>query len=403
MRSPLPEPQAPDSRAGASDSQREPFTLAPDPGVFFPSGGQTGAYARIMAGLEAGSRLAAVFGGPGTGKTLLMRRMERELRAKGWAVQSAYRAVFSFQEFLQNCCKSLGAEPPPQGLNAQLNAIHKRLSAMHAPMAVLLDEAESTRDQVLDAITRLSQLDADGGPQIRVVVFGQQALSRKLQALASRPSFELKASLRPYTDEEVGEYMLWHLRECSMDPRKTFSAGAVAEICTSSGGTPGRINLLAASALLEAQLAGKLPVSAALVNAVAGDLGIYAVSATHDETSWFRDSSLQEGEDSDGSAPASSPDMDLFDPSTPGESQDATDWGELADVPAEAPSMSLLERAAPLIDNPFDDAFDEGEKAPPRARRETRAANTPPATAAPSPTRPAGQDATRGHGAARAA
>ncbi|MGI9336321.1 MAG: AAA family ATPase [Gammaproteobacteria bacterium] len=358
-----------------------------------------GAGWRIMAGLESGSRLAAVFGGPGTGKTLLMRRMERELTAKGWAVQSAYRAVFSFQEFLHSCCKSVGTDSPPQGLNAQLNAIHKRLGAMHTRMAILLDEAESTRDQVLDAITRLSQLDANGGPQIQVVVFGQQALSRKLQALTSRPSFELKASLRPYSTEEISAYMLWHLRECGMDPRATFSSGAVAEIAASSGGTPGRINLLAASSMLEAQLAGTLPVSPALVNAVAGDLGIYAVSASHDETSWFRDSSLDNAELGAG-ARGPGPNMELFDPSTPEESGQSTDWEQLEDVLPDESSMSLLERAAPLIQNPFAEAFDDADalsagmpaERSARPGGDRRAAPRPGEDPEPLPTDPAAQN-----------
>ncbi|MGI9334683.1 MAG: hypothetical protein ACR2RL_16180, partial [Gammaproteobacteria bacterium] len=37
------------SPGGGERPQREPFTLAPDPSVFFPSEGQTGAYSRIIA------------------------------------------------------------------------------------------------------------------------------------------------------------------------------------------------------------------------------------------------------------------------------------------------------------------------------------------------------------------
>lgn len=195
---------------------QDPFRASIDPEQAYPSRPFALARQQVLAGLTRGSRLIAVAGGTGAGKTLLLRTIERALGAS--------RSV-------------LRTERPDMAHTALASAAE----------VLLIDDADALDDRTFAALVDASTLR--DGPTV-VLACAQRCLDRLPSALGA-----LTVPL-PFLDPEESKAFLTD-RATRAGGAATLFMPPALDILTEAGrGIPAALRLLGANALFHAAFDG---------------------------------------------------------------------------------------------------------------------------------------------------
>lgn len=249
-----------DSRDGT------PFQHSTDPRFIFPSPDQLGCYAHLLKVVHSGKSVTALIGGPGTGKSLFLHRLQQDLEYGGVSVFLFDAPFPDLDAFLSKLGDGLELELGTGGID-------ERLDDSRRPVAVLLDEGDTIRDRALKDIVALASPPESGRPALRVVIAGQLRLKRRLTALMPAHEQPEIIELGPLSAREIESYIDYKLRGHAGRDGSPFTEEAVSCIVSISGGIPGAINSLCASSLLEADVEERDKVTGDLVRRIAADLG----------------------------------------------------------------------------------------------------------------------------------
>jgi len=230
--------------------------------------------------VERDQGMAVLTAPAGAGKTLLCRRLCRELADRYACAFLGTSRFSSRRALLQGVLYELGQ--PYIGLSEQesrlglFDALRTDAGDLH-PLLLVMDEAHLLPPRFLEELRTLADYDVQGERLIHVVLSGQLALEETLSegplsALNQRVGCHV--CLESLTADESADYVRHRLAWAGLETgaETVFSPAALSLIVHASDGNPRRVNQLADHALLIGFADEERPVSLATVQSALVDL-----------------------------------------------------------------------------------------------------------------------------------
>ncbi len=274
--------------------EREPFSNAPNDKFYFDSEQHNQALLRLKYSVDSDKGLAVLVGGVGTGKTTLARRMLDNLPIEKYesSLLVMIHSAITPEWILSRICMQLGVKNPDANPLKMLKQLYERLLQIEQEgrkAVVLIDEAQMLQTrELMEEFRGLLNLEIPDKKLLNIIFFGLPSLDdiMKLdEPLKQRVAF--KYTLKPLSSEATSEYINYRLQVagCQKSP---FAAEALPWIHKFSGGVPRLINTICDNALFETFLRRGSEITPRIINNVAEDFGLIAItkdfSATIEES-----------------------------------------------------------------------------------------------------------------------
>jgi hypothetical protein len=159
----------------------------------------------------------------------------------------------------------------------RLQTYLKRELKQQRSVVLLIDEAQTLSDDLLEQLRLLSNLEADQEKLLQIVLVGQSELEEKLSEAkfsALQQRIALRLQLSPLNPEEVDGYIKFMLQKAGYQGKELFDRSALERIGYYSRGIPRLISSLCDNALLATYRAFEQSVSVERIDKAARDLKI---------------------------------------------------------------------------------------------------------------------------------
>ena len=235
-----------------------PFSLTPDTDFWFDTASHRDAINVVCASLRGGEGFIKITAEIGLGKTLLCRKLLRELDDQ---FQTAYLPdpQLSANGLRRALADELGVKTPGNCAGDRLlNAVRNRLLELAregTQVVLLIDEAHQLPNDTLEGLRLLTNLETEKSKLLQVVILGQPELDRrlarpKMRQLRQRIGFS--CTLSPMSQTQAGDYIRHRLAVAGDGRQPHFDDAAVRLVVKASRGTPRLINVLCHKALMAA-------------------------------------------------------------------------------------------------------------------------------------------------------
>ena len=264
---------------------RNPFEISPDPFFYHPTPRHNEALANLHYGVGRRKGFIVITGEVGTGKTLLVRCLLSELRKSSIAFGYVFNPLLPVVEFFQYIMADLGLPYSGRTKAEMLLDLNRFLIQRHARgliTALVVDEAQALRHELLEEIRLLTNLETSQQKLLQIVLMGQPELeivldSPELRQLKQRVS--LRCQLLPLDEAQTHAYVLSRLERAGATPDPpVFSEEALGKVYEYSRGIPRIINNLCENSMVNAFSLEQRPVTADMVTDVATDFRLIAPS-----------------------------------------------------------------------------------------------------------------------------
>jgi len=247
------------------------FSLTPDTDFWFDTVANRDAMNVLSATLRGGEGFVKITAEIGLGKTLLCRKLMRELHGQ---FVTAYipDPQLSPSGLRSALAEELGV-PAPRNCPGDrlLKIIRNRLLELATKgtrVVLIIDEAQQLPDETLEGLRLLTNLETEKFKLLQVVIVGQPELDRRLaqprmRQLKQRISFT--CTLSSMSENVVADYIAHRLRVAQCSSGLQFEDSAVRRISMASRGTPRLVNVLCHKALMVAFGLGQLQITQAHV------------------------------------------------------------------------------------------------------------------------------------------
>lgn len=259
-----------------------PFRLSPDPNYFVASERTVGVLDRLKYGIEQGVGFMMITGEVGVGKTSLLRYLLKNL---DHSVERAllYNPTLNYAEDLlkyimldwgvrRRFSKETGKVELIVTLLANLTECYRK----GKKFLLVIDEAHTIPDHLLEEIRLLSNFEADNDKLIQIILIGQPELKKRINTTSFRQlrqRIAISAELSSLKREEVEAY-LRHRLSVAGSSNEIFHSSAVRAITKASKGLPRLINLIAERSLIAGYITSKQVVKRKEVKAALKDLDV---------------------------------------------------------------------------------------------------------------------------------
>jgi len=234
--------------------KEQPFGVTPDPRFLYLSRSHREALSSLFYATEARRGFSALIAEPGMGKTTLLFHMLNDIKDHA-------RTAFLFQpestapEFMTNLLDDLGIHYQNGGAVSLQRLLNETLldemrGGKH--FVLVVDEAQSLDNSVLERIRLLSNFETPAAKLIHIILSGQPELGErladpKLAQLKQRVS--VVSRLEPFSLSETIDYVHHRLRLAGYGGAPLFTSSALGLIDECSRGIPRNINSLCFLAL----------------------------------------------------------------------------------------------------------------------------------------------------------
>lgn len=235
-----------------------PFSLTPDTGFFFNGAGFQEALNVLFVALESGEGFVKITGDPGTGKTLLCRKLLNTLQ-EGYVTAYIPNPLLSPMDLYKALADELGI-PFKRDLGFQrfLGLVTRRLLELAQAgknVVLLVDESQSLPDETLEALRLMTNLETEKHKILQVVLFGQPELDQRLERpecrqLKQRITFSYV--LKGLNESELNSYISHRLQVAGYNGPPLLEAGAMKMLGRVGRGVPRVVNILCHKALMAA-------------------------------------------------------------------------------------------------------------------------------------------------------
>lgn len=256
----------------------KPFNITPDPAFIFLSGNHQEAFAHLLYGIDNHVGFIELTGEVGTGKTTILRTLLNHLDTISYRTAIIFNPSLSSSGLLQSINREFGI--PFQNLNDQdlidtLNQFLVRQNAAGSTVVLVIDEAQNLKQEVLEQIRLISNLETERDKLIQIVLAGQPELKQLLEKPELRQLNQrimVRYHLLAMDFKDTRDYINHRLNVAGLKFFDTFSPGALKKIFRFSGGYPRLINILCDRALLLAYTKGVRVISSAMAGTAIKDI-----------------------------------------------------------------------------------------------------------------------------------
>jgi general secretion pathway protein A len=251
-----------------------PFSITSDPQFFYSNPANEKILTALMREIAGNGAFVVVTGEPGTGKTMLLRRLIGDSADKIDYIFIGIDARLSFIGLLREILEETGIS----SISTDRGLLHKQLDgyvqerrAKDRGVALVFDEAHAINDEVLKELPPLCSFEGKG--LMSIVLAGQPGLQGRLAQLKSlKERMTLTKRLTPLRKDDVAPYIAFRLNKVGYQGEELFERRAIDRIIDLSGGIPRLINVLCDSALLRAYRACEYKVTAKVIDQAAYEL-----------------------------------------------------------------------------------------------------------------------------------
>jgi general secretion pathway protein A len=216
---------------------------------------------------------------------LLVRCLLTELRKNNVAFGYVFNPLLPVVEFFQYIMADLGLPYAGRTKTEMLLDLNRYLIQRHARgliTALVVDEAQALRHELLEEIRLLTNLETSQQKLLQIVLMGQPELemmldSPELRQLKQRIS--LRCQLQPLDETQTRAYVLSRLERAGAPAEPPiFADEALGKLYEYSGGIPRIINNLCENSMVNAFAREQRPVTPEMITEVAGDFRLTSPS-----------------------------------------------------------------------------------------------------------------------------
>ena len=252
-----------------------PFALTPDPAFLYASRQHRMALTMLEYGLASQAPLLLLTGDVGSGKTTLVRRLIRDL-AGALQVGLISNSHTGTRSIMRWALSALEIAPADDSEIAAYEALVHTFVDTYARgrrTLLIVDEAQNLREDVLEELRLLSNVNSETDVVLQILLVGQPELRAtlakpELRQVAQRVSADFH--LGPLSRDDVAGYIRHRLMVAG-GREGIFSAAAIDEIFAATNGVPRLVNQLCDFCLVYGFADEKTSIDTAVVRQVIED------------------------------------------------------------------------------------------------------------------------------------
>jgi general secretion pathway protein A len=258
----------------------QPFGVTPDPRYLYSSPTHSEAMASVMVGVLQNRGFTALIAHPGMGKTSLLFDLLEKIHISTRTV-FLFQPLLTPQELMRSVLADLGESDTGEDVAAmqlKLNDVLLRETASGKKVVIVIDEAQTLSEEVLEVLRMLSNFETSREKLVHIILAGQPQLADRLASpsmIQFRQRISIVARLAPFTAAESRAYIEHRLRVAGHKGwRPIFTDHAYALIAKHSQGIPRNINNLCFNAMSLSCALGQRSISHSVVYEALRDLDL---------------------------------------------------------------------------------------------------------------------------------